>query len=157
MTQTQLIQKQYDRIIAILNDDNATLNAGYEAAAVIETRLPALILMPGTPVYTPESQGTYKVETVWNLHLYVAKYGDGLSLVNMADVISWVDNLANTFLDNEQLRLNDNGLQFVRNAQWTVVSDLSEPIRYPPRNGQDRYWGFQSRLTVTAYTVTGLT
>lgn len=150
MTQSQLIQKMVDRVIAIAENDNPTLSAGYLSPASAETRLPLLLPMPGIPDYTKSSQGSFNLSMTFNLFLYIKKYGSGYDIVNQVDVNSWVDQLANTFLARETLPLNDNGLSYVRSSVFTIVSNLSDPVSYPPKGGQDKYWGFQSRLVIEA-------
>ena len=157
MTQSFLQQLQMERIATIADNHIDDLkDVGSTIPASIDTRLPYLQVLLGAPVdYERIAANTYNVTTTWDLFLYLAPAGQDLDKVNESHLYVFLDTFANTFLARHRLQYNGASLAYCRDTEFQMVSGISQPMRYPPRQGQALYRGCQYRLTVysTNYTV----
>lgn len=143
-------EQQLERINAIAMNDISGLETAMFPPASIDTHLPVLIPLEVDFVPTRTSSSTFNITFTWDLHLYIAALGTGLETVNGVNIRTYLSKFANAFMKRRLLQLNDNGLAYVTDSEFRLVSGLSKAKAYPPNSGgRPTHWGCQYRLTIT--------
>lgn len=152
-----MLQEQAERIRDIAEQAISGLKVSLYPPDGIDTRLPVLVPLETPLEYTKVSQTEYQITTRWELHLYLAQANSGTPSANHINLREYLDALSEAFISRDLLQYAASGnavaLPFVRNTSFRMTSGLSTLKTYPPRVGQERYWGATFELIVTTYSI----